>query len=78
MLKQWEELIQGVVAAVGDADVRQPLEEVLSGLVARGYGDLVKAIQRIWAGVRDEDELCDELGYMEGAIVVEILGRLSA
>jgi hypothetical protein len=73
MLQQWEELIQGVVVAVGDAEVRQQLETELSDLPA-----LAKAMQRIWAGVRDEDELCDELGYMEGAIVVEILGRLSA
>jgi hypothetical protein len=73
-LQQWEESIQGVVAAVGDAEVRQQLEEALPEFPA----ELATAIQQIWAGVRDEDELCDELGYREGAIVLEILRRLSA
>jgi hypothetical protein len=73
-LQQWEEEIQGVV----DAEVRQQLEEVLSKMVAGGYGDLVKAVQRILAGVRDEAELCDELDREDGAIVLEILERLSA
>jgi tetratricopeptide (TPR) repeat protein len=77
-LQQWEEEIQGVVDAVVDTEVRQQLEEVLSKMVAGGYGDLVKAVQRILAGVRDEDELCDELDFEDGAIVLEILGRLSA
>jgi hypothetical protein len=73
-LQQWEELIQGVVVAVGDAEVRQQLEEALPQWPA-GFAT---AIQRILAGVRDEDELCGELDSVEGAIVVEILGRLSA
>ncbi len=71
-MQQWEGLIQGVVAAVGDAEVRQQLEEVLPKLPAW----FATVVQRILVGVRDEDELCDELGYGEGAIVVEILGRL--
>ena len=75
-LQKWEELIQGVVAAVGDSAVRQQWEEVSSGLGAMGYGNLVQAIQQILEGVRDEDELCDGLGYGEGSIVVEILSRL--
>ena len=75
-LQKWEEGIQGVVAAIDDVEVRSALMEVLSSLVDRGYGNLVQAIQRIWDGVRDEDELCDGLGFEDGAIVVEILSRL--
>ncbi len=71
-LQQLEEVIQGVVDAVGDVDVSQQLAEVLP----QWSPVFAKAIQRIWAGVRDEDELCDELDWEEGAIVVEILGRL--
>jgi tetratricopeptide (TPR) repeat protein len=74
MLQQWEELIQGVVVAMSDAEVHQQVEEAMPQWPAA----FATAIQRILAGVRDEDELCDELGYEDGAIVVEILGRLSA
>jgi hypothetical protein len=38
---------------------------------------LATAIQRIWAGVRDEAELCDELNFQEGAIVLETLAGRS-
>jgi hypothetical protein len=72
-LKQNEEVIQSVVGAVSDADVRQQLETVLPQMPAA----LATAIQPIWSGARDEAELCDELDYREGAIVVEILRRLS-
>jgi hypothetical protein len=71
-VKQCEEDIQAVVAAVGDAAVRQQLEEMLPELP----GWFATAVQRIWAGVRDEDELCDELDFEKGAIVLEILRRL--
>lgn len=76
-LQQWEELIQGIVAAVGDAAVRQQLEEFLPSLAERGYDNLVQAIQQILAGARDEDELCDELDYEDSSIVMEILRRLA-
>jgi tetratricopeptide (TPR) repeat protein len=72
-LQQWEKLIQGVVAAIGDAEVHQQLGKVLP----KGPLWFATVVQQIWAGVRDEDELCDELGFVEGAIVVEILRRLS-
>jgi hypothetical protein len=72
-LQRWEDLIQAVVVAVGDAEVRQQLEEDLSDLPA-----LAMAVQRIWSGVWDEDELCDELDYRAGAIVLEILRRLGS
>jgi hypothetical protein len=71
-LQQWEELIQGVVVAVGDAEVRQQLEDVLPQLPA----SFATAMRQIFSGVRDADELCDELDYREGAIVLEILQRL--
>ena len=64
------------MAAIDDVKVRSALMGVLGGLGDRGYGDLVMAIDRIWNGVRDEDELCDGLGWENGAIVLEILKRL--
>jgi hypothetical protein len=76
VLQQWEELIAGMAIAVGDVEARSTLEEVLSSLVERGFGDLVAGIRRVWAGERDEDELCNELDYLQGTIVVEILKRL--
>ncbi len=72
MLKQNEGVIQAIVMAVGDAAVRQQVEEALSEAPA-----LATAIRQIWAGGRDEDGLCDELDREDGAIVVEILRRLS-
>jgi tetratricopeptide (TPR) repeat protein len=72
VLERFEEWIQGVVMAIGDAEVRQQLEEVLPELPAW----FATTVQRILAGVRDEDQLCDELSYAEEAIVIEILNRL--
>ncbi len=72
MLKQNEGWIQAIVVAVGNADVRQQLEDALPQIPA----PLATAIRQIWAGGRDEDGLCDELNFGEGAIVVEILRRL--
>jgi hypothetical protein len=40
-------------------------------------GSLATAIRQILTGVRDADELCDELDFVCVAIVVEILRRLS-
>jgi tetratricopeptide (TPR) repeat protein len=77
VLQQWEEMIAGMTIAVGDVEARSALEEVLSSLVERGYGDLVAGIRRIWAGERDEDELCDELDREDSLIVGEILRRLA-
>jgi tetratricopeptide (TPR) repeat protein len=71
-LQQWEKLIQGVVTAIENTEVRQQLNKVLP----KGPVWFSTVAQRIWAGVRDEDELCDELGFVDGAIVVEILSRL--
>jgi tetratricopeptide (TPR) repeat protein len=71
MLKQNEGFIQDAVEAMNDVKVRPQVEGASSEVPA-----LAKVIQRIWAGVRDEDELCDELGYEEVLIVGEILRRL--
>ncbi len=73
MLKQNEGFIQGVVVAMSDAEVRPQVEAALSKVPA-----LATAIQRIWAGARDEDELCEELDFRDSLIVGEILRRLSA
>jgi tetratricopeptide (TPR) repeat protein/CHAT domain-containing protein len=71
-LQKYEKLIAGVVAAVGDAKVRQELE---SGLETFGetWKNLVAAIQRILDGERDEKVLCEPLDYRDGAIINAIL-----
>jgi tetratricopeptide (TPR) repeat protein len=71
MLQQNEEFIQVLVAAICDAKVRHQLEKELPKLKP-----LNKAIHQILVGVRDEDELCDELSYTEEAIICETLKRL--
>jgi tetratricopeptide (TPR) repeat protein len=76
VLQKWEEEIQAIIAAVGNAEIQSQLAEFLFSLVKGGYGNLVEAIQRIWSGVRDEDELCDELDREDSLIVGEILLRL--
>ena len=76
-LQQHEDLIQGVVVALEDSDVRQQLEEFLAGF----KGDwqlLAGAIRRILVGERDEDGLCEDLGYRSALIVGEVLKRLGA
>jgi tetratricopeptide (TPR) repeat protein len=76
VLLKWEDEIAGMAIAVGDMEARSALEELLSRMVNGGYGDLVVGIRRIWAGERDEDELCDELDLEDSLIVGEILRRL--
>jgi tetratricopeptide (TPR) repeat protein len=76
VLHQWEGKIQALVAAIDDVAMKQLVAEGLPAWVEQGYGNLVKAVQQIFAGVRDEDELCDELGGENAAIVLEILKRL--
>jgi tetratricopeptide (TPR) repeat protein len=70
-LQRWEDRIQVIVAAMNDAEVRQQVEEAFP----QWPPSFATTIQRIWAGVREEEELCDELDFQEGAIVVEILKR---
>jgi tetratricopeptide (TPR) repeat protein len=72
MLQKNEGFIQGVVAAMSDAELRQQLEAALP----KWLPSFATAIQQILAGARDEDELCDELNPEDAAIVLEILQRL--
>ena len=75
-LKQFQELISGVVSAVGDIEMQQQSEEELDSLVDLGYSYLVEAIRQIWSGVRDEEILHQELDYADAMVVTAILRRL--
>ena len=75
-LQKWENFIQIVVDAIGDSSQRPQLEEQLQSGIAIGWSDLVAAIQRILAGDRDEDGLCEDLDYRSALIVGEVLRKL--
>ena len=74
-LQKFEELIQHGVSAITEAKSREWLEQEFLRMPPN-WQPVATAIRQILAGVRDEDELCDELGFEEGAIIVEILSRL--
>ena len=75
-LQIWKNFIQIVVDAIGDSSQRPQLEEQLQSGIAIGWSDLVAAIQRILAGDRDEDGLCEDLDYRSALIVGEVLRKL--
>ena len=77
-LQKHLELVQAVVAAVQSAQISPELEEGLQSRRDNGWGDLVGAIRLVFAGVRDEDELCADLDLIDSLIVGEILQRISA
>ncbi|MBD2211347.1 tetratricopeptide repeat protein [Nostoc linckia FACHB-104] len=72
-LRQFGQLITGVVAVVNDAEVRQQLELVLEEWVNAGWGNLVAAIRLVLGGERDEDVLCEPLNFIEAPIINAIL-----
>ena len=76
-LQQFEELIQFVVVALEDSDIRQQLEELISQFPP-DLQLLAGVIRRILVGDRDEDGLCDDLDRIDSLIVGEVLKRLGA
>ncbi|MGI2908789.1 CHAT domain-containing protein [Tolypothrix sp. VBCCA 56010] len=71
-LRQYGQLIAGVVAAVDNAEIREQLEVVM-GNFAEVWQNLVAAIRHILAGERDENILCEPLNLEESMIISAIL-----
>ncbi|MDJ0617493.1 MAG: CHAT domain-containing protein [Calothrix sp. MO_192.B10] len=69
-LRQYGQFIAWVVAAVGDAQVRQQLE---SDMQEVGNNNRVAAIRRILDGERDEEALVEPLDFEDSMIVSAIL-----
>jgi tetratricopeptide (TPR) repeat protein len=76
-LQQHTPLIELVVAAVGDAAAREQLEPVLVQLIENGWGQLVAAIRRVWAGEREVEALWDDLDLDDSMIIAAILRGVS-
>ena len=74
-LQQHEGLIQLVVVALEDSDIRQQLEEAIPQFPS-GWQPLAGAIRRILVGDRDEDGLCEDLDCRSALIVGEVLKKL--
>jgi tetratricopeptide (TPR) repeat protein len=75
-LQQHAQLIEFVVAAVGDEAVREQLEPVLVQGVEIGRGQLVAAIRRVLAGEREVEVLWDDLDLEDSMIIAAILRGL--
>ncbi len=75
-LRQHAPLIEGVVSAVHDAEVRQQLEPILENMISNGWQNLIAAIRQILNGERDEDILCERLDDIDSQIVLAILDQV--
>ena len=74
-LRQHAPLIEGVVIAVDDAEVRQQLEDFMEGF-SSSWQKLIAAIRQILNGERDEDILCEGLNATDSQIVLAILEQV--
>ena len=72
-LRKHSQLIAGVVAAVGDDEAGQKLEEVWEAYTKNDWVNLVAAIRQIILGERDEDVFLEDLHYQEAVIIRAIL-----
>jgi tetratricopeptide (TPR) repeat protein len=70
-------IIAGVVAAIQHPNTRQQLE-VLMLKFDPSWQNFVVAIRQLLNGERDEDTLCESLGYKESAIICAILRDLGS
>ena len=75
-LRQHAPLIEAVVSAVHDAEVRQQLEPILEDMISRGWQDLIAAIRQILNGERDEDILYEGLDMDDSQIILAILQQV--
>lgn len=75
VLRKFEPLLQGIVAAVADASLRAQIEPVLARLEEKGWM-LREPVHRIWAGERDEAALTAGLDAQDTALVRRILELL--
>ena len=77
ILQQFEQVIAAVAAACGgDAGARAQVEGLFDRF-RQGNWQIVDAIQRMWAGERDEEALTAGIDYNSRAIVRAILARLA-
>ena len=75
-LRQHAPLIEGVVMAVDDAEVRQQLEPILENMISNGWQNLIAAIRQILNGERDEDILYEGLDSIDSQVVLAILDQV--
>jgi tetratricopeptide (TPR) repeat protein len=75
-LRQYAPLIEAIVSAVDDAEVRQQLEPMLENRISNGWQNLIAAIRQILNGQRDEDILCEGLNDINSQIVLAILEQV--
>jgi tetratricopeptide (TPR) repeat protein len=75
-LRQHAQLIDGVVSAIHDAEVRQQLESQLQEVDPEGQNIVWNAIRQILNGERDEDILCKGLNDINSQIVLAILDQV--
>ena len=74
-LRQHAPLIDGVVRAVNDAEVRQQLESEMENALSE-WQNLNAAIRQILNGQRNEDILCEGLDSIDSQIVLAILEQV--
>jgi tetratricopeptide (TPR) repeat protein len=75
-LQKYEPSIAAVVAAVKDKTAQERLELRLTKWVENGWGQIVTAIRRVFAGERDVEVLWDDLNLDDSMIIDEILRRI--
>ncbi|MDJ0582188.1 tetratricopeptide repeat protein [Crocosphaera sp.] len=75
-LQQWGDLIQWVLSATQDAEVRKKLNAEMQQFHS-GWDNLVAAIRLFLNGERDEDILCDRLGHQESMIMMAIINGVA-
>jgi len=77
ILQRFQPVIAAVVAGCkGDAQARAQVE-ALFDTFRKGNWQIVDAIQRVWAGERDEEALTENIDYNSRAIVHAILAQLA-
>ena len=77
ILKQFQQVIAAVVAGCQGSEQARAQVAALFDTFRQGNWQIVDAIQRIWAGERDEEALTDKIDYNSRAIVRAILARLT-
>ena len=75
-LRQHAQLIEGVVSAVDDTEVRQQLESQLQEADPERQNIVLNAIRQILNGERDEDILCKGLNDINSQIILAILEKV--
>src|SRR5438128_1232088 len=73
VVQQLEPLLRAIAAlAMGDATHRGEIEGVVADLEGKGW-HLKEAVQRLWEGEREAEELTRELDEQDTALVLRVL-----